>query len=290
MFSVPLIGPMVTGPLGVCELPRMWQKGLLKTIGVLPSEYAFGDRGFDKYMMDGIGIDRDAFVAHLATLPTYLQTEAWVREHATSLAAKDAPNTFILERVMSAEGSQGVRDRAGIGDASFANGARLTSLDDLVALHAYVVAHRGKTLPPFAPAVSSLLAGPLGLLHLPRLWAKAMIKTIGALPEGYHSGSGPIDEQLAETIGMDLAASVAFTESTLPSYIAYETWVRENATNLTATAMDPWNQRIPVREKPEHIAAPERELLGIDDPAQRGSRLLNDLIDWHYVHEEIAAA
>ena len=45
---VPLTGSMVAGPLGVAHLPRMWQKGLLKSVGVLPGDYVFAERGFDQ--------------------------------------------------------------------------------------------------------------------------------------------------------------------------------------------------------------------------------------------------
>ncbi len=96
--------------------------------------------------------------------------------------------------------------------------------------------------------------GPLGILHLPRLWGKAVIKAIGALPPGYHSGSGPLDVQLAEEIGMDLAASVAYTDAELPTYVAYEEWVRKNATNLKPEPIAEWNERMKTRQKREEMA------------------------------------
>jgi len=46
-LNVPLTGSMVPGPLGLAHLPRMWQKGMLTSIGVLPDDYLFG-RGFDR--------------------------------------------------------------------------------------------------------------------------------------------------------------------------------------------------------------------------------------------------
>ncbi len=77
-LNVPLTGSMADGPIGIVHLPRMWQKGLLKTIGALPDDYGFAERGFDQTMMDGVGLDVDAFVPFLQSLPTYLETEAWV--------------------------------------------------------------------------------------------------------------------------------------------------------------------------------------------------------------------
>jgi hypothetical protein len=287
-FNVPLTGSMAPGPLGLAHLPRMWQKGLLFTRGLLPGDYVFGDKGFDQRIMDGVGIDRDAFLPYLKTLPTYLQTEAWVRANATKLDQIAATSEMIVNRQPSSpEAGNKLRAAVGITDESINNTAQLSNIDDWVALHAYVLANRGQAVAPMIPAITSLAEGPIGVLHLPRLWGKAMIKTLGALPEGYHSGNGPLDEQLADTIGMDLGESVRYTNAELPSYLAYEQWVREHATKLDADTLTAWNTRMRTREKPARLAAEERKILGITDEGERRGVLLNDLIDWHLWHEEI---
>lgn len=287
MLNVPLTGSMADGPLGLVHLPRMWQKALLTTVGALPGDYVFAERGFDKYMMEGVGIDVNAFVPFLQTAPTYLETEAWVRANAGNLGGTAATNDMIVGRSMSAEGSARLRAATGIADATFDNGARLNNLDDLQSLHAYVTAHRGQQVEPIIPAISGLLTGPLGILHLPRLWGKAVIKAIGALPEGYHSGSGPLDEQLADALGMDLAASVRYTDG-LPTYIAYEAWVAKNAT-LDPAKISEWNERMKTRQKREEMATAERAEVGLTGSDERGGRLLNDLVDWHLFHQQIIA-
>jgi hypothetical protein len=286
-FNVPLTGSMAPGLLGLVHLPRMWQKGLLFTQGRLPADYVFGDRGFDQRIMEGVGIDPEAFVPYLKTLPSYLETEAWVRAHATKLDAVAATSEMIVNRTMSPEGGAKLRAAVGITDESVNNTAQLSNLDDWLALHAYAVANRGRTVDPIIPAITSLAAGPLGVLHLPRLWGKAIIKTLGALPDGYHSGNGPLDEQLADTIGMDLGASVRYTNAELPTYLRYEQWVREHATKLDPATLAAWNERMRTREKPAPLAAGERAILGITDESERRGVLLNDLIDWHLWHEEI---
>jgi len=286
-LNVPLTGSMADGPLGLVHLPRMWQKGLLKTVGALPDDYVFAERGFDKYMMEGVGLDAGAFVPFLETLPTYLETEAWVRAHAGNLANIAETNALITGRSMSAQGAEKLRGATGIADDAFDNGARLNNLDDLQSLHAYVVAHRGQKIEPIAPAITSLLTGPLGILHLPRLWGKAVIKAIGALPDGYNSGHGRLDEDLAAAIGMDLAASVRYTHDELPTYIAYEAWVRKNATNLKPEPIATWNELMKTRQKREDMATAERAELGLTDSTERGGRLLNDLLDWQLFGEQI---
>lgn len=287
-LNVPLTGSMVPGPLGLAHLPRMWQKGMLTSLGVLPGDYLYG-RGFDQRIVEGIGIDPAAFMPFLATLPSYLETESWVRSHATKLEAVDATSDLIVNRAVSPEFGAKLRAGVGIADASFDNGAQLNNIDDWVTLQQYVLARRGKPAEVIVPAISSLATGPLGLLHLPRLWGKAIIKAGAALPEGFHSGSGPLDVQLAETIGMDLAASVRYVDAELPPYLVYERWVRDHATGLDAATIAAWNERMRTRDKPPAMAAEERAVLGLADETLGGSAILNDLIDWHLWHEEIVS-
>ena len=49
------------------------------------------------------------------------------------------------------------------------------------------------------------------------------------------------------------------------------------------------NAALQTRQKPEAVAARERELLGIDDPDYRPSMELNDLVDWHTIHADLTA-
>jgi hypothetical protein len=285
-LNVPLTGSMVPGPLGLAHLPRMWQKAMLTNIGVLPEDYLFG-RGFDLRIMDGVGLDADAFLPFLKTMPSYLATESWVRSNATKLDAIGATSEMIVNRAVSPEFGDKMRAGVGITDASFDNGAQLNNIDDWVTLQQYVLARRGGPAEIIVPAISSLASGPLGLLHLPRLWGKAIIKAGATLPEGFHSGSGPLDVQLAEAIGMDLAASVRYVNAEIPPYLVYEQWVRDNATTLDAATITAWNERMRTRDKPPAMAAEERAMLGLTDDTLAGSAILNDLIDWHLWHAEI---
>ncbi len=161
-LNVPLTGSMAPGLLGLVHLPRMWQKGLLFTRGMLADGYIFADRGFDARMMDGVGIDAAAFVPFIKTMPNYLAVEAWVRDHATKLDAVAATSDMIVNRSMSAEHAVPMRAVIGLTDATFDNGARLGNLDDCVTLRDYVLANRGRTVAPVIPAVTSLATGPLG--------------------------------------------------------------------------------------------------------------------------------
>ncbi len=177
LLDVPLTGAMAAGPLGIAGLPRMWQKGLIDSVAALSPACAFPD-DTEKKMLDAFGISFSKFSAFLKQRPTYLETETWFGANGA------APTTW-----------NGVDLAA----------ARLENLRDLDTLYAFTIAYSGKRDAALAPAVTGLLSGKLDLLHLPRLWAKAAIDAAGLLPEGYNSGKGPLDEQLAAAIGFNLA-------------------------------------------------------------------------------------
>ena len=103
------------------------------------------------------------------------------------------------------------------------------------------------------PLISTRTKGPLGLAHLPRLWLKMRLSAKGKLADGYRSGEGGFDGALLEALGIDSTAVAAFVNESQPSYLAFETWVKENAQleSLTPEAIDQFNQRILSFPKPE---------------------------------------
>ena len=133
------------------------------------------------------------------------------------------------------------------------------------------------------PAISSGTVGPLGACHLPRMWLKILLHATGRLPEGYRHGTGGADESTMKNLGIDRDACIAFVESTLPTYLEFETWVRENARNLSPEAIAQHNA-VRVRDKTEELAAAQRAYIGIDAPTLRQSTVLNDLDDWATLH------
>ena len=88
--TIPLISSGTTGPLGVLHLPRLWQKVSLENAGKLNSEYPGIGGGYDQMVLDGLGLDKDAFIALMQTKPTYTQLEAWVLEQSGGALDADA--------------------------------------------------------------------------------------------------------------------------------------------------------------------------------------------------------
>ncbi len=139
-----------------------------------------------------------------------------------------------------------------------------------------------------APLISSSVAGPLGVLHLPRLWLKILLYACGRLPAGYRHGDGGFDATLFDNLGLDGAAFVAFVERERPDYPAVEAWVRAHATTLTPEAIAAHNAQVLNGAMPEERAVLRRAELGIDDPSFTNAVRLNDLDDWNATHARLA--
>ncbi len=75
------------------------------------------------------------------------------------------------------------------------------------------------------PLISSGTAGPLGVLHLPRLWQKASLEAAGKLHPDYPGCGKGYDAMTLAALGIDEAKFLAFI-ATKPSYTQLETWVR----------------------------------------------------------------
>ena len=81
--------------------------------------------------------------------------------------------------------------------------------------------------------ISSGVAGPLGALHLPRLWLKVSLEAAGKLAAGYPGLGKGYDQMTCDALGLDAAAVVEFIKANKPTYPAFEAWVRKNGKKLT---------------------------------------------------------
>jgi Domain of unknown function (DUF5069) len=143
---------------------------------------------------------------------------------------------------------------------------------------------------PIVPVLSSAVAGPLGVKHLPRLWLKIVLYSLGRLPEGYRHGSGGFDEFVTTTLGIDNAAFVAYVESERPDYLTLEAWVRAHATALTPETIATINERISSTDLPETMLADRRARLGPASAEITRAYALNELDDWLAMHEALTGA
>ena len=76
------------------------------------------------------------------------------------------------------------------------------------------------------PLISSGVAGPLGVLHLPRLWLKASLESKGKLAAGYPGIGKGYDMMTITALGLNEAAVRQFI-ATHPTYPQFEAWVKK---------------------------------------------------------------
>lgn len=136
------------------------------------------------------------------------------------------------------------------------------------------------------PMVSSAAVGPLGVCHLPRMWMKIFLHAKGRLPAGYRHGTGGFDEKTALDLGFDRDAFIEFVETSLPTYLEAEAWVRAHATHLDPESIRKHNEGIH-RNKPLLTAVAQRAFVGLADESILDATLLNDLDDWMTLHAQV---
>jgi hypothetical protein len=285
---VPLAGASVKGPLGVPFAPRMWLKCVLDAGSRLAPGYTAHYAGANRLLIDGLGLDPDATFAFLQTQPTYPAFEDWLRGHARLDAATVAATASAIGDRNKRSAAEAAETRARIGLAEpIENSNQLNDLDDWYSVwEAAVAARRGSApLEPLVPALSSQSRTLGGFGHLPRFWMKATLNAVGALYPGWKSGrvSG-FDMFFCGQLGLDVDATIAYIDRELPFVLDFQRWVLANAPHASPADIERFNAAIPLRQKPEEVAAEERALLGIDDPTYRPSIEMNDLVDWFMLH------
>lgn len=75
------------------------------------------------------------------------------------------------------------------------------------------------------PIISSGTAGPLGVLHLPRVWLKASLHAAGKIHPDYTVGCG-YDKMTTDALGIAWDDFYAFIKDSKPSYAETEAWVK----------------------------------------------------------------
>ena len=289
---VPLIGPSVAGPLGVVHLPRMWLKSVLAAAEMNDEDYTYTNRGFNQVVVDGIGLEPEAWFAFLATMPTYPQTEDYVRANATKLDRESVAKTneAVLTYLRPEERAVSVRERAGIDAPGLRLSAILVDYDDWTTVHGQIVEHRAEGIEPIVPMVSSAQSGLFGVPHLPRLWIKAMLAAVRALPAEWKTCDNcGFDKRVAGMLEFDIVAARDFIHSQLPTYAQFEAWVRDHSKPSDAATREKWASEILALEKTEEMSVADLAEGGFAGASTRNTVLLNDVVDWRHMHDHLVA-
>ena len=76
------------------------------------------------------------------------------------------------------------------------------------------------------PMIPCNVAGPLGVLHLPRLWLKVSLEARGKLAAGYPGIGKGFDQMVISGLGLNADAVRKFITEKKPTYSEFEAWVK----------------------------------------------------------------
>jgi len=137
------------------------------------------------------------------------------------------------------------------------------------------------------PLISSSVAGPLGVVHLPRLWLKLSLAHIGQLAEGYSACGDGFDRMVLQALNLSPDAVQEFIGSKKPTYPQFEDWiVAQNQGKIDAVAIDKVNYAVLSYNHSEEIRAGILASNGLDEgDGIHDAVSLNNLDDWQAFHE-----
>ncbi len=141
------------------------------------------------------------------------------------------------------------------------------------------------------PLISSGTMGPLGVLHLPRLWQKTSLAAAGKLHPDYPSCGQGYDQMVLDGLGIDKAAFESFI-ATKPTYPQLETWILvQSGGALDAAAVATLNAAIVGYNHADTVRTNILGTCGIPDEGKILDAInLNNLDDWHSFHQAVIIA
>ena len=144
----------------------------------------------------------------------------------------------------------------------------------------------------FVPLISSGTAGPLGVLHLPRLWQKVALEAQGKLASGYPGAGQGFDQMVIDGLGLDRDSVIEFISKNKPSYSQFEAWVKTQATKLDSNSVETLNSSITGYN---HDDATRKSICSTcnipdDENAPKDAIHLNNLEDWQEFYSSVLKA
>ncbi|MEM7697239.1 MAG: DUF5069 domain-containing protein [Verrucomicrobiota bacterium] len=138
------------------------------------------------------------------------------------------------------------------------------------------------------PLISSGVAGPLGVLHLPRLWLKASLGAAGKLHGDYPAIGAGYDQMVLDGLGIDKGEFEAFIADSKPNYIECEAWIlSKKGGSLDQDAVDQLNAAITGYIHDDGTRGEILEAAGRDDDGTiKDAVNLNNLDDWAIFHAQ----
>ena len=137
------------------------------------------------------------------------------------------------------------------------------------------------------PLISSGVAGPLGVLHLPRLWLKLSLESAGKLAPGYPGAGKGYDQMVIDGIGLKRDAVIDFVNKNKPTYPQFEGWVKKNAAKLDKASVEKLNAAIRGYIHDDETRKSILGANGLPDDVCKDAVNLNNLDDWKEFHTAV---
>jgi Domain of unknown function (DUF5069) len=139
------------------------------------------------------------------------------------------------------------------------------------------------------PMISSGTAGPLGVIHLPRMWQKVSLESQGKLAAGYPGIGKGYDAMTCTALGLEEQAVKDFIKKNKPTYPEFEVWVKKNAKTLDRQSIEKHNAAVRGYNHDDETRKGILKACGIadDSSAFKDAVNLNNLDDWYEFHQAV---
>ena len=146
-----------------------------------------------------------------------------------------------------------------------------------------------KFMNTYVPLISSGTAGPLGVLHLPRLWLKASLEASGKLASGYPGCGKGYDQMVLDGLGLNRDKTLEYIKRERPTYPQFEQWVKgQPGVKLDKENVNKLNESI---RGYNHGDDTRKSILSAnkinDDGSIKDAVNLNNLDDWNEFHQAV---
>jgi len=134
------------------------------------------------------------------------------------------------------------------------------------------------------PLISSGTKGPLGVLHLPRLWQKVSLEAAGKIADGYPGIGAGYDSMVITGLGLDAEAVRSYITNEKPTYTQFEAWIQaQEGATLGADAIGALNDSIAGYNHDADTKAGILAATGLSEGPDDAINL-NNLDDWQEFH------
>lgn len=145
------------------------------------------------------------------------------------------------------------------------------------------------TTEKIVPLISSDTAGPLGAIHLPRLWAKLTLGSAGRLAEGYSECGPGFDQMTLNALNIDRQKAIDYVKSHKPTYMQFEQWVIEqNGGSIDPERIRKHNEAVRAYCHGDDDASQMRTSSGIPHDHIKDAVTLNTVDDLDQLHRSVS--